>query len=105
MFKENLPKRIFYNFLENFGPKNLPIWAAHTRTLNILCCPLPGKRTRIEKKDSVQNWLLDISQSSCLLILINIAKFPPINEGWGQSTHSEGHFWKFRFIRRIIVGL
>ena len=27
--------------LENLGPKNPPIWAAHTRTLNMLCTP-PG---------------------------------------------------------------
>ena len=27
--------------LENFGPKNPPIWAAHTRTLNMLCTPPP----------------------------------------------------------------
>ena len=25
--------------LQNFGPKNPPIWAAHTRTLNMLCTP------------------------------------------------------------------
>ena len=25
--------------LENLGPKNPPIWAAHTRTLNMLCTP------------------------------------------------------------------
>ena len=29
-------------FLENLGPKNPPIWAAHTRTLNMLCTPPPG---------------------------------------------------------------
>ena len=28
--------------LENLGPKNPPIWAAHTRTLNMLCTPPPG---------------------------------------------------------------
>ena len=28
-------------FLENFGPKNPPIWAAHTRILNMLCYPPP----------------------------------------------------------------
>ena len=27
--------------LENFGPRNPPIWAAHTRTLNMLCSPTP----------------------------------------------------------------
>ena len=27
--------------LENLGPKNPPIWAAHTRTLNMLCTPPP----------------------------------------------------------------
>ena len=32
--------------LENLGPKNPPIWAAHTRTLNMLCTPLPGTSRR-----------------------------------------------------------
>ena len=27
--------------LENLGPKNPPIWAAHTCTLNMLCTPPP----------------------------------------------------------------
>ena len=27
--------------LENLGPKNPPIWAAHTRTLDMLCTPPP----------------------------------------------------------------
>ena len=27
--------------LENFWPKNPPIWVAHTRTLNMLCYPPP----------------------------------------------------------------
>ena len=40
MFKENLPKRD--PRLENFGPKNPPILAAHTCTLNMLCYP-PGE--------------------------------------------------------------
>ena len=31
--------------LENLGPENPPIWAAHTRTLNILCTPPPGAHT------------------------------------------------------------
>ena len=39
MFIENLPKND--PCLENFGPKNPPIWAAHTRTINMLCTP-PG---------------------------------------------------------------
>ena len=29
MFKENLPRK---DLLENFGSKNPPIWAAHTRS-------------------------------------------------------------------------
>ena len=28
--------------LENFGSRNPPIWAAHTRTLSMLCSPPPG---------------------------------------------------------------
>ena len=36
--------------LENLGPKNPPIWAAHTRTLNMLCTPrgfhLPSERRK-----------------------------------------------------------
>ena len=39
MFKENLPKK---GSLFSFEPKNPPIWAAHTRTLNMLFYPLPG---------------------------------------------------------------
>ena len=35
MFKENLPEKDPY--LENVGPKNQPIWAAHTRTFKMLC--------------------------------------------------------------------
>ena len=39
-FKENLPKR--GPLFREFRTKNPPIWAAHTRTLNILCYPPPG---------------------------------------------------------------
>ena len=45
MFMENLPKRD--PCLENFGPKSPPIWAAHTRTLNMLCTPLPEPSQRM----------------------------------------------------------
>ena len=40
MFVENLPKRD--PCLENFGLKILPIWAAHTCTLNMLYYPPRG---------------------------------------------------------------
>ena len=37
MFKENVPKSD--PCFENYGPKNPSIWAARTRTLNMLCHP------------------------------------------------------------------
>ena len=43
MFMQNLPKKD--PCLENFWPKNPPIWAAHTRTFNMLCTPPPGVRS------------------------------------------------------------
>ena len=37
MFKSNLPKT--YPYTDNFGTRNQSMWAAHTRTLDILCTP------------------------------------------------------------------
>ena len=57
-FLDNLP--FFYGksaekgtvaCLENLGPKNPPIWAAHTRTLNMLCTPPPPPGECIHKKE------------------------------------------------------
>ena len=46
MFMENLPKKgpLFREFLA----QNPPIWAAHTRTLNMLCYPPSGDSGEVE---------------------------------------------------------
>ena len=36
--------------LENLGPKNPPLWAAHTRTLNMLCTPPRGASLSFSQK-------------------------------------------------------
>ena len=48
IFMENLPKR--GPLFREFCPQNPPIWAAHTRTLNMLCTPPsrgPNRRTSL----------------------------------------------------------
>ena len=44
MFMKNLPKK--GSLSREFWPQNPPIWAAHTRTLNMLCTPFSQRRRK-----------------------------------------------------------
>ena len=62
MFKENLPKRDPCQGI--FWPKNPPIWAAHTRTLNMLCTPPPGPSFILSKQKKESRTMIYISVTS-----------------------------------------
>ena len=54
---------------ENFGCNNLPIWGAHTSTLNMLCTP-PWEQSY--RKSNTASSLLDSSFCCCFDLIIKI---------------------------------
>ena len=63
MFKENLPKRVP---LLDFGPKNTPIWAAHTSTCYVTPSPGYWASSRISVMSGIGIYSVSIL---CLIVL------------------------------------